>query len=312
MIVERPSSTIGIIRDTTYLGAMTACAAGGLGVTLCKSYLEKYAELYFGEIGARPVIRAGEMWESTSLSSIEVIEKILTKSVRATDRWFESVGWKVNGELLRRLKHFTSPEVYETAALVANFLGNLNSQGTIAEIVKGLKLLSNVHRLENTKVDAVEVRKSLPPIGLVEKWEFGFLCAVAACGWRVLRLIGMSTASDNNTAVKELAGVSEVLRWEDNSSVCRPAHYVGVHHQMKLVVVSLRGTVQPQDVITDLVCEQEDFTCATSSSGNKDKVTGKAHKGFLRAAQGLAAELDGLVLEALSKNKGYRLFVTGQ
>lgn len=309
MIVPQPRSTIGIIRDTTYLGAMTACAAGGLGVTLCKSYLEKYAELYFGEYGARPVIRAGEVLESTSLSSIEIIESILTKSVQATDRWFERVGWNVNGELLRRLKHITTPEVYETAALVANFLGNLNSQGTIAQVVKGLKLLSNVHSLENMQVDSIEVKKSLPPIGLVEKWEFGFLCAVAACGWKVLRLIGMSTANDNRTAVKELAGVGEVIVWEDNSSVCRPAHYVGVQHERKLIVVSLRGTMQPQDIITDLVCEQDEFTCLYSESG--EKITGKAHKGFLRAAQALSEELDETILKALEANKGYRLFITG-
>lgn len=310
MIVPQPRSTIGIIRDTTYLGAMTACAASGLGVTICKSYLEKYAELYFGELGARPVIRAGDLLESTSLSSIEVIESILTRSLRATDRWFERVGWKVNGELLRRLKHVTSPEVYETAALVANFLGNLNSQGTIAQVVKGLKLLSNVHSLENVEVDRAEVKKSLPPIALVEKWEFGFYCAVAACGWRVLRLIGMSSASDNKTALRELAGVGEVVVWEENSSVCRPAHYVGIHHERKLVVVSFRGTMQPQDVITDLVCEQEDFSFVCSKS--EENVTGKAHRGFLRAAEGLSKELDELVLEALAQNKGYRLFITGQ
>ena len=78
-----------------------------------------------------------------------------------------------------------------------------------------------------------------------------------------------------------------------------PCYFIAVDRAMKSVVVTIRGTANFADVITDLVCESVRF------------LGGHAHDGIKRGAERLFEETIKSVCSLLDKNPSYSLVVTG-
>ena len=78
-----------------------------------------------------------------------------------------------------------------------------------------------------------------------------------------------------------------------------PCHFIAVDRATKSIVVTVRGTANLADVITDLVCESVSF------------LGGFAHDGIKRGAERLFEETIGIVCTLLDKYPTYSLVVTG-
>lgn len=81
--------------------------------------------------------------------------------------------------------------------------------------------------------------------------------------------------------------------------VACPCYYIAVDRATKAVVVTVRGTANFADVITDLVCESVRF------------LNGHAHDGIRRGSERLFEATIKTVCELLDKNPSYSLIVTG-
>ncbi|CAI7840381.1 unnamed protein product, partial [Closterium sp. NIES-53] len=83
------------------------------------------------------------------------------------------------------------------------------------------------------------------------------------------------------------------------SAVHRPAHFVAVSEERRCVVVGVRGTSHPADVLTDLCSHAAAFA------------DGHAHAGMLEAAKWVAQSQGQLIAQLLSQNPGYSLVTVG-
>ena len=81
--------------------------------------------------------------------------------------------------------------------------------------------------------------------------------------------------------------------------VACPSYFIAVDRAMKSVVVTIRGTANFADVITDLVCESVRF------------LGGHAHDGIKRGAERLFEETIKTVCSLLDRNPTYSLVITG-
>lgn len=95
--------------------------------------------------------------------------------------------------------------------------------------------------------------------------------------------------STSDVVAMELTGVK----------VNSPAYFVAVDHSKETVVVTIRGTSNIGDVMTDLVCESVKF------------LDGVAHEGIKVGAEKLFMKTIKLVCSQIDKNPGYSVVVTG-
>lgn len=100
-------------------------------------------------------------------------------------------------------------------------------------------------------------------------------------------------------ATKLDLNVKDLVKMTANAGINKPAFFIGIHHNRRCVVISIRGTYQKQDMFTDVNPNIENF------------LEGSAHSGMLRAARWLF-ENEGHILQSLlTEHLGYKLVVTG-
>ncbi|CAB4039405.1 Sn1-specific diacylglycerol lipase alpha, partial [Paramuricea clavata] len=90
--------------------------------------------------------------------------------------------------------------------------------------------------------------------------------------------------------------------------------YVAVDHGKKSVILSIRGTLSLQNILTDLIVEPEKIPCSRSQMGDE----WFAHKGMLRTAMSLKniLETKNILTEAFNKcpaneRSNYQLIIVG-
>lgn len=132
--------------------------------------------------------------------------------------------------------------------------------------------------------------------------------------WRALEAVGATGRTppstqppeDDAEAIRRLTDCNEeedVLVSELHSCAFRPAFLLGVHRSRRTLVLSLRGSWHPVDLLTDLDCKP----VAVDLLGQH----GHAHRGILQAARKLDAELKETVRAALTARPGLTLVLTG-
>ena len=118
-----------------------------------------------------------------------------------------------------------------------------------------------------------------------------------------VREISAALRGDNRAGTAARLGipVSDILI-EGVAAVHRPAHFVAIDHRLRRVILSLRGTVNVLDSLTNLQC----------GTARLSDDSGAAHEGMLSAARELAAGQVGAAIAALTESHpDYQLRVTG-
>ena len=118
-----------------------------------------------------------------------------------------------------------------------------------------------------------------------------------------VREISAAMRGDNRAGTAARLGipVSDIVI-EGVAAVHRPAHFVAIDHRLRRVVLSLRGTVNVLDSLTNLQC----------GTARLSDDSGAAHEGMLSAARELASGQVGAAIAALTaSHPDYQLRVTG-
>ncbi|XP_012569804.1 uncharacterized protein [Cicer arietinum] len=95
---------------------------------------------------------------------------------------------------------------------------------------------------------------------------------------------------------------SNVIKFVNNSSVMRPAYYIGVDTRKKLVILGIRGTHALYDLITDIV---------SSSDGEVTYDGYSTHFGTAESARWFLHHEIGNLRKYLEKYEGFRLRLVG-
>ena len=78
-----------------------------------------------------------------------------------------------------------------------------------------------------------------------------------------------------------------------------PKFMVLVEKASKSIVLVIRGTYSPADVLRDMKCDEKEF------------LNGFAHRGILNGAEKIMKQIKGELNEALKQHSGYKLVITG-
>lgn len=125
-------------------------------------------------------------------------------------------------------------------------------------------------------------------------------------GLKFLGAIPYGSVRTDNEAMALCAGipVNDILLSEWSGELMRPGYCLAVVRGSGCLVLSLRGSLFPQDAVTDLVCLPE--ACVLAG------VSGYAHEGMLAAARRLSKDLSCTIVDLLDTTyAGHKLVVTG-
>jgi hypothetical protein len=131
--------------------------------------------------------------------------------------------------------------------------------------------------------------------------------ATAAYGWTMDLATGGRWHRGDIQALIKITKVPPdhivTVNWEAKTN--RPAFFVvrDETRKSKRLVLSIRGTWSPHDVLTDLSCTPENYTVG--------KRQHQAHNGMLEAARGVASMAQELIAQELDEHPDYSLVIVG-
>ncbi|GBG29924.1 Lipase, putative [Hondaea fermentalgiana] len=220
--------------------------------------------------------------------------------------------------------YHTKEALLGLSVLLSQLSGELTVKNPL-KLMAGARALSEVQRAHRDKrleawreTPESKQATAIPPQEVVDEWFRYTQFAVAAYGHHALHFLGIAgpgtsrwSFKGERAAIRGITGIPEedVIVLQQGGETYRPGHFVAVSHITQSVVVSIRGTMRPQDVLTDLVCEQTELVSMYDEEG--EVIEGHAHKGFMKSAQRLANDLHETVVELLRANPGYELVITG-
>lgn len=144
---------------------------------------------------------------------------------------------------------------------------------------------------------------------LVEELAHYCAFANAAYGWKGSAFCGRwHLFGGNNRVLVRATGIDKrdivVTNW--SSKVTRPAYYIVRERSRKVIVLGIRGSLSPRDILTDLCASPENFVvedvvedepsgmesssdgAATATTPRPPLIVGRAHKGMVDAARSVA------------------------
>jgi Lipase (class 3) len=110
---------------------------------------------------------------------------------------------------------------------------------------------------------------------------------------------------------------SDIVHANWQSRTHRPAYYILRDRQRRAIVLAIRGTWSPQDVLTDLCCSSQE----TSAFGNDHFLTNwfwpssrsyrSCHAGMVQAAQAVQQDCQAILAREMQRHPDYTLVLVG-
>lgn len=103
----------------------------------------------------------------------------------------------------------------------------------------------------------------------------------------------------------------------------KKAYYIARDIKRKAIVLSIRGSLSPRDILTDLICSCENFfveddveiggivDVGSNATAPPPIILGRAHKGMVEAAQKIAGMTGKIISDELDANPDYTLVIVG-
>lgn len=148
--------------------------------------------------------------------------------------------------------------------------------------------------------------------------------ANAAYGWKMGLLGGKLHLGDLKTLLRRTGiEAKDVIETSWKAKTHLPAYFLVRDVHKKKIVLCIRGTLSPKDILTDLCCTAEDFLSheeeqeagqsysETTRSEFKAKYRARAHQGMVNAARGVANMTHELIRAELESNPEYNLVLVG-
>lgn len=127
-------------------------------------------------------------------------------------------------------------------------------------------------------------------------------------GLKFLGIVPYGSVSSDVQALAycaRLGSTRDVVLADFGGDLFKPGHAIALCHSTKAIVVAVRGTIRPWDLISDLVCSSEAFRVLDEA--------GFAHSGMLRAAHHLDGAVRSQVLRLANSPElsRYRVVICG-
>jgi len=91
-----------------------------------------------------------------------------------------------------------------------------------------------------------------------------------------------------------------------------PAFFLVRDVKRQKLILSIRGTLSVEDILTDLCCTAEDVSTLTQDSAEESKTCeSRAHRGMVAAALGVSKGVGDLIASELASNPHYNLIIVG-
>lgn len=122
---------------------------------------------------------------------------------------------------------------------------------------------------------------------------------------KFLGLLPMGCAPTDDAAFALLSGCHDIVLSKWGNALFAPGYVLAFDHAHRTLVLSIRGSLFPVDVMTDLLCEA--VPCELLG------IKGTAHNGMFRAATALSGELLPIVTNLIAQRKyaAYSLLLVG-
>jgi len=181
---------------------------------------------------------------------------------------------------------------------------------------------------QNTKDQAAEPALRLHDIepNLLETIAHYAKFAVSAYGWKGRLALGGRFHRGNVRALEARTGVSrrDIVDANWKGRTHRPAYFIVRDTERKSIVLSVRGTWSPRDLLTDLCAvaqEYEVFRNATqpdkgqrtrgSRKRTVDAIRPQAHQGMVQSAREIAHTTNATIFMEMQKHPDYSLVIVG-
>jgi hypothetical protein len=102
----------------------------------------------------------------------------------------------------------------------------------------------------------------------------------------------------------------EIIVYDDQANYFLPGYAIVVSHQLKAVIVAIRGTAELFDVVADLDSDEDKRNIVDPSNGHV-LAEGDVHKGMFKCAQNIDALVKPKVLELIKQYKKYEVVICG-
>jgi hypothetical protein len=149
--------------------------------------------------------------------------------------------------------------------------------------------------------------------------------ANAAYGWKGFAFCGklQHPFGGNYRVLARSTGIdrSDIVTANWHSKANLPAYYIARDTKRKALVLSIRGSLSPRDILTDLCASCEDFFVEDNTDigeiySNTTKlppplIRGRAHKGMVDAARRIAGLTGRIITDELALNPDYTLIIVG-
>ncbi|KAL7471940.1 hypothetical protein ACHAXS_012247 [Conticribra weissflogii] len=210
-----------------------------------------------------------EDWWAGNFPSIPPKDALLRKgwNRRAFRSWLYKMELKFLSEGTRKAlktiyKIIGSFEEYG----VVNLLGLYSPKDVILSVVA----LSRLQRILAREIENDTNSNTAIDKYMLEELAHYSIFANAAYGWRgQFAFFGRLHFGDINALVKR-TGIdkSDVITANWHSKVNRPAYFIVRDVKRRSIVLSIRGTMSPRDILTDLCASTENFIVEDCSDGN--------------------------------------------
>ncbi|KAK1738142.1 lipase class 3 family protein [Skeletonema marinoi] len=265
-------------------------------------------------------------------------------------------GWKRRSlrAWIRKIEHkFLSPETARAINTIQKILAAFPDYGVVdlfglyspKEVVLSILALSRLQHViatRNKTEDDEDNKKNETTIDkhIIEELAYYSIFANVAYGWKGAAFCGRIPFGNNNRALLTRTGIEQddILMTKWHSKTNRPAFFLIRDKERNTIVLSIRGTLSPRDVLTDLCASCENFlveddpealpaeedpiiTDSESSLGDiDDSITSsdwgqiqfsRAHSGMVEAARGVARMTAKIISDELQMDPNLSLVIVG-
>jgi hypothetical protein len=205
-----------------------------------------------------------------------------------------------------------STESLMAARTVKEILTSVHDHGVVDVFSKypTQELIASIYTLSRLQkacqfYERNQIQSPPIPTRLLEDLTHYAPFATAAYGWTMDLATGGRLHRGDLQALYKMTKVPPdhivTVNWEAKTN--RPAFFIVRDETRKRLVLSIRGTWSPHDVLTDLCCTPEDYTVG--------KRQHQAHNGMLEAARGVASIAQELIAQELEEHPDYSLLLVG-
>ena len=225
---------------------------------------------------------------------------------------------KVDEMMTDMKQRLMNEDMWEAFDIIVYLVGKFNT--TYQTLIKN-HISENVNKLDmeskgynSSLILLLAVLKKIHDIMKAEEEETGEIIESESCPHFIQKLargqqfgkyaLNTYPASWETTSIgvaKEMGIDPENIiftMFEDEEDLC-PKFILFIEHDMKCIVLAIRGTYCPKDVVMDMICDETPY------------LNGFAHMGILSGAQKVLTKADECLSSVLKEHPNYGLVVTG-